>query len=115
MDTSTKAIEIARVARQNSSGLDVRYEQLIDGQPEHIPGYTLVEVRGRKVLSLGKTMSTLVCGFFLNAFPFPMGVEDITNVNGVMVRSFGFRPSRRAVAKAKQRFAERLTLEGIAA
>lgn len=115
MDTHTGAIVIARVSRQNSSGLDVRYEQLINGLPQHIPGYTLVEVWGRRMLSEGKTLSSLATGRWLNIVPFPMWLEDVTNVDGVLVRSFGFRPSERAIRKAKKAHAARLAAEAVAA
>ncbi len=101
------AITIARVTRQNSSGADTRYEQLVDGKPEHMPGYTLLHVGPPKRLTAGKTLSTVVTSYFLNAYPMPLWMEDITNVDGVLVRSFGFRPSARNIAKARRRHAAR--------
>lgn len=113
MATRTEAIEIARVARQNSSGTDIRYEQLVNGKPENIPGYHVRFVTHRQALSEGKTLPSVVIGLWMNVIPFPMWMEDVTNVDGVMVRSFGFQPSQRAIAKAKKRFAKRLAAEVI--
>ena len=110
MDTCTKSIEIAWVSRLSSNGRDIRLEQLIDGQPENRPRYPALHVWWRRKLGIAKTVVAL--DFATVRFPFPMviplGLHDLTNINGVLVSSFGFRPSQHAIMRAKKRFENRL-------
>jgi hypothetical protein len=92
MDTKTRVIEIARVERQNSSGSDVRYEQLIDGKPEHRPGYTAINTWGKRELQEGESFQTFTYLKFFNIWPSCAWPVRLTNVGGQLVQTMWRTP-----------------------